>query len=250
MQDSPPTATLKPQSSGFRPIRTPRAFEEIAAQIRAELAAGRLQVGSRLPSERALSEQFGVSRNTLREALRSLEQVGLIRLQKGARGGAFISERGGQAVAIGLMDLYHLGAITPAQLTQARIWLEEVVVREACRLATRQDLDALDKNIGEAAEAAAAGLFELRARKHLDFHRLLTQITGNPILAVVMNGVLDVLAHFISEIGEQENPYVLPSRRRMMKHMRARDADAAVAEMTSLLKRLQRSYLSRVGPSR
>ena len=76
----------------FRAIRSARAFEEIAGQIRAELAAGRLKVGSRLPSERALSEQFGVSRNTLREALRSLEHGGLIRLQKGAAGGAFISE--------------------------------------------------------------------------------------------------------------------------------------------------------------
>lgn len=246
MKDVPPATAVQYHTSGFRPIRTPRAFEEIAAQIRAELAAGRLQVGSRLPSERALSDQFGVSRNTLREALRSLEQVGLIRLQKGARGGAFISERGGDAVAIGLMDLYHLGAITPAQLTQARIWLEEIVVREACRRATQQTLNALDRNIEEAAQAAAAGLFELRARKHLEFHRLLARMTGNPILVIVMNGVLDVLAHFISEIGEQENTYVLPSRRRMMKHMHARDADAAVAEMTSLLKRLQRSYLSKV----
>lgn len=66
----------------FQPIRSTRAFEEIAAQIRTELAEGRLKVGSRLPSERALSERFGVSRNTLREALRSLEHAGLVRLQR------------------------------------------------------------------------------------------------------------------------------------------------------------------------
>lgn len=68
-------------------------------------------MGSRLPSERALAEQFGVSRNTLREALRSLEHAGLVRLQKGATGGAFITEGNGQVITTGLMDMYHLGAI-------------------------------------------------------------------------------------------------------------------------------------------
>ena len=69
----------------FQAIRSARAFEDIAAQIRAELAAGRLKVGSRLPSERALSEQFNVSRNTLREALRSLEHAGLISRSRDAQ---------------------------------------------------------------------------------------------------------------------------------------------------------------------
>ncbi|MEO8655830.1 MAG: FCD domain-containing protein [Ramlibacter sp.] len=230
----------------FRPIRPARAFDEIAAQIRAELAEGRLQVGSRLPSERALSEQFGVSRNTLREALRSLEHAGLIRLQKGAHGGAFISERSGDAIISGLMDMYHLGAIRPAQLTEARIWLEEIIVREACRRATEQDFEALEANVRAAEEATRAGDFALRAEKHLEFHRMLARMTGNPIMVIVMNGVLDVLAHFISQIGQQENPYTVPSRRRLMKHLRERDADRAVAEMTQHLKRLQRTYLSRV----
>ena len=88
----------------------------------------------------------------------------------------------------------------------------------------------------------------MRARKHMEFHRLLARMTGNPVMVLVMDGVLDVLAHFIAKIGEQDNPYVLPSRRRMLKHLQARDAEAAVAEMTSHLKRLQRKYLSRVEP--
>lgn len=248
MQNDPKAAIggSSPSPALFRPIRPARAFEEIATQIRLELAEGRLQVGSRLPSERALSEQFGVSRNTLREALRSLEHAGLIRLQKGAHGGAFISERSGDAIIAGLMDMYHLGAIQPAQLTEARIWLEEIVVREACRRATEQDFEALEANVRDAAEATRAGDFALRARTHLEFHRMLARMTGNPIMVIVMNGVLDVLAHFIGKIGQQDNPYVMPSRHRFLKHFRARDADKAVAEMTMHLKRLQRTYLSRV----
>ena len=82
----PPSPASASAPTAFKPIRSQRAFEEIAEQIRNELVQGRLGVGSRLPSERALAEQFGVSRNTLREALRSLEHAGLLRLQKGATG--------------------------------------------------------------------------------------------------------------------------------------------------------------------
>ena len=230
----------------FQRIRSARAFDEIASQIRDELVGGRLLVGSRLPSERALSEQFGVSRNTLREALRSLEHAGLIRLQKGARGGAFISQHSGEAITTGLMDMYHVGSIQPGQLTEARIWLESIVVREACTRATPADIEMLNRNIDEAQEARRRGNFVDRAQKHIEFHRMLARMTGNPIMVIVMNGVLDVLSHFVQRIGDYDNSYVLPSRRRFMEHFAAGDAEAAVAEMESCLKRLQRSYMSRI----
>ena len=239
MIDAPTTAARA------RPARTPRAFEAIAALIRSELAAGHLAVGSRLPSERALADQFGVSRNTLREALRSLEHAGLVQLHKGAQGGAFIAQRSGQAIATGLQDLFSLGAIQPAQLTEARIWLEAVVVREACRRATPDDVEHLRRNVDETAAAMAAGDFPRRAEKNIEFHRILARMTGNPIMVVVVNGVLDVLREFIRTIGEYPNHHVLPSRRRFIADLERGDADAAVAEMEASLKRLQRSYLSR-----
>ncbi|MDZ7864239.1 FadR/GntR family transcriptional regulator [Acidovorax sp.] len=228
----------------FRAIRSTRAFEEVAAQIREELAKGHLKVGNRLPSERALSEQFGVARNTVREALRSLENAGLVRLQKGASGGAFISEDSGEAITTGMLDLYHLGSIQPAHLTEARIWLEGIIVREACLRATPADLQELQRNIEEAEDAIARGDFGRRAEVHLHFHRILARMTGNPIMVVVMDGVLSVLRRYIESIGEYENAFVLPSRKRFMKFMEARDVDGSVAEMEASLKRLQRSYLS------
>lgn len=248
MPTSRKTASSADGTTGFQAIRSARAFEEIATQIRAELAAGRLKVGSRLPSERALSEQFGVSRNTLREALRSLENAGLIRLQKGASGGAFISERSGEAVVTGLMDLYHIGKIGPAQLTQARIWVESLIVREACQRATPEDLAELHANIDAAQAAETAGDFDLRAKTHMDFHRILARMTGNLIMVVMMDALLTVLLHFILSIGEKDNPYTLPSRRRFMKHMEEGNVDAAVSEMETMLKRLEKSYLSRLQP--
>ena len=74
----------------------------------------------------------------------------------------------------------------------------------------------------------------------------MARMTGNPIMVIVMQGVLDVLAMFIRSIGPYENEFVIPSRRRFLKHVVAGDADAAVRKMERCLLRLQRNYLSRL----
>lgn len=229
----------------FHPIQTSRAFEEIAEQIRRELVARRLRAGDRLPPERELAVLFGVSRNTLREALRSLENAGLLRLQKGAWGGAFVRESTGDAIVAGLRDMFHLGAIAPEHLTEARVMIETIAVRAACERATREDLDALSANIAAAAKASRekAGFYD-QAAIHLDFHRILARATKNPVMVIVMEALLDVMHHFIRAIGQTRNPWVLPSRRRFMKHFAARNSDAAAAEMENHLERLNRYYLS------
>jgi GntR family transcriptional regulator, transcriptional repressor for pyruvate dehydrogenase complex len=229
----------------FRRIKNQRAFEEIAEQIRQELAAGRLRAGDRLPPERALAEQFGVSRNTLREALRSLENAGLLRLQKGATGGAFIRESSGDAIIMGLRDMFHLGAVRPEHLTEARVMIESIAVRVACERATVKDIEELNANIAAAEKAARDKIsFYAQAAIHLDFHRVIARATKNLVMVIVMEALIDVMQHFIRAIGQQRNPWVLPSRRRFMKHFEAGEADAAVAEMEQHLERLNRYYLS------
>ena len=228
----------------FIAITPHRAFEEIADQIRGMVAAGRLRPGDRLPPERELAATFRVSRNTLREALRALELAGMIESRKGATGGAFVRSGNLQVVVGGMRDLYHLGAITPEHLTEARIWLSEMVVRVVCERATEADFDALQANIDAMARADAAGDFDERQRLNRDFHLILAQATRNPIVAITMEGVMAVLGQFIAQIGPGSNPFTLPSRERFMRHLRARDGDAAVAEMAQFLKRMQRSYLA------
>ena len=230
-------------SLGFEPIAPSRAFEEIAAQIRELVATGRLKPGDRLPAERDLSAKFKVSRNTLREALRALELSGMIELRKGAAGGAFVLPGSSGVVVNGLRDLYHLGAIKPEHLTEARVWLSDIVVRVACERLTEEDLQALEENVVLAAKATKAGNFQERADLHREFHNLLAVATRNPIIQITMEGVMEVMREFVKAIGPSDNTYTLPSRRRLLKHLRARDADAAVAEMNKFLERLQANYM-------
>lgn len=228
----------------FSAITPHRAFEEIADQIRGMVAAGRLRPGDRLPPERELAATFRVSRNTLREALRALELAGMIESRKGATGGAFVRSGNPQVVVGGMRDLYHLGAITPEHLTEARIWFSDMVVRVVCERATEADFEALQANIDAMARADAAGDFDERQRLNREFHLILARATRNPIVAITMEGVMAVLGQFIAQIGPGSNPFTLPSRERFMRYLRARDANAAVAEMAQFLKRMQRSYLA------
>jgi len=234
----------------FKPIEGRRAFEEIAAQIRGELARRHLRAGDRLPAERRLAEQFHVSRNTLREALRSLEIAGLVELKKGAAGGAFIREGGGDAAVAGLADLYHLGAIRPQHLTEARIVIGTEVARLACARRTNEDLAALTANVEAAEAATAAGDVERRAEVNYEFHRLLARAARNPVLTVITDALMEMTRHFVDRVGYMPNRYVMPSRRRLLAHLRAKDGEAAAAEMASMLKRLQRFHLAAVGRKR
>ncbi len=96
----------------------------------------------------------------------------------------------------------------------------------------------------QAEEATARGDFLRRATIHIDFHRILARMSGNPVMVVMMDGLLTVLRHFVESLGEYDNAFVLPSRRRFLKLMEARDAAGAVAEMESSLKKVQREYLA------
>lgn len=234
--------------TGFRRVQVARAFDDIAGQIRGELSEGRLRAGDRLPPERELASQFGVSRNTLREALRSLEISGLITLRKGASGGAFVKDSNGEAVVTSIRDMFTLGAVTPAQITESRIWIESAIVRAACERHTVSDIETLKANIAAAAEAIRRKDFYARAEAHLEFHMILGRITRNPIMEIVMEALIGVMRQFIHTIGpQQDSDYVLPSRRRFMRHLKARDSEAAVDEMERHLKRVNRNYLALLG---
>ena len=238
-------------ATSFRQAQPARAFEDITGQIRAELTEGRLCAGDRLPAERELAVQFGVSRNTIREALRSLENSGLITLRKGATGGAFVRDGNGDVVVAGIRDMLTLGALTPGEITEARIWIEQAVVRAACQRHTAADVAALEANLVTAADAIGRQDFYARAEAHLEFHMILARATRNPMMEVVMEALIGVMRGFIRKIGPgRVGDYVLSSRRRFMRQLVARDEVAAVAEMERHLKRVNRNYLAQLDAGR
>lgn len=237
--DADTEAEAAPQ---FKRVQVDRAADHIARQIREEISQGRLKPGAKLPAERTLAAELGVSRNTLREAVRSLEQAGLVQLRKGAHGGIFVREDNSGFLALGLLDLYRLGGITPRQLIEAHIWIVPVLVREACRRATPQDIAQLEHNLDAAEQAAARGEFERKFLLNHEFQRQLARLTGNPVMEVLVDGMMQVLVEFIVRIGPRDNAYILSARRRFLAHFAQGDAAAAASEMTQSLQSFLDNY--------
>jgi DNA-binding FadR family transcriptional regulator len=233
------------EDQSFTRVHTTRVFEEIALQIRVRLATGRLRPGDRLPSERDLAQQLGVGRNSVREALRALEVSGILQLHKGGNGGAFIAQPTGDVVISAMRDMYQLGAITPEQFTEARIGLTEQVVRLACERLTDDDLAQLEANVEAATRASERNDYVSRARIALEFHQILSRATRNPLLVAMTAGMLQIMERFIDHLGAPSGPYVLPSRKAFLRHLRQRNAAAASAEMAKLLHRVHSYYLSK-----
>src|SRR5437764_7569827 len=124
----------------FAPVAVARASSAISEQIRNAIISGRIKAGDRLSPERELAEQFGVSRVTVRDALRSLEAMGLIQVKVGARGGAFVTAPTGSKVAQTMSDMMVMSATTPEDIGEARRIVELGPVTPARARATGEDI--------------------------------------------------------------------------------------------------------------
>src|SRR5215208_5565279 len=125
----------------FAPVTVARASSSIADQIRAAILGGRLEQGQRLPPERELAEQFGVSRVTVRDALRTLEAMGLIEVRVGARGGAFVTAPTGAHVAQAMSDMMLMAVISPEDIVESRLIVELGTITLACARAAEEDFE-------------------------------------------------------------------------------------------------------------
>ena len=235
---APPSARPAPT---FEPIHTRRAFEEVCDRIRAQIAAGTLRPGDKLPAERDLAVQFGVGRNALREALRSLEIAGIVRLQKGAKGGAFIQSGNASRMNEVVRDMLSLGSISVAELTEARMHIQDLVVRLACERATRADLDALAANVDRTEQVTAAGKYLDRVECSREFYGLLVEAAHNQVLAMIVRSITDILMQFVYTRvagGGKPQPRLVEKRRAFLAALRARDPELAT--------RLMRNHLASV----
>lgn len=230
--------TLSNGRSGptFDTVRTSRVFEEICERIRDQLATGALKPGDKLPAERELAKQFGVGRNALREALRSLENAGVVGLEKGAKGGAFIREGNPATITLAMTDLINLGSISMDELTEARILILEFVVHRACLRATESDFDVLKENIDRTEALSGSDMSDERMDATAEFYKLLAKSTGNRLVSIIVDSMTDILRSFVrTGTGGKKLEGLIESRRRLLRHLRARDAESAAREMTQQL---------------
>src|SRR3989344_5332046 len=144
-----------------------------------------------------------------------------------------------------LAAILHLGAIGPDDLTEARIGIMDLVVRTACSRISEEQISELEANIDATSQAYSNEDFPAIVRLTSAFHILLAKSTRNAILLANVEGLQEIVRLFLAAIGPVDMVNVIPSRRRFLKHVRNRDADAASAEMARMLDRVQKNYFFR-----
>lgn len=226
------------EKPNFAPIKTQRAFEVICEQIRAQLAAGTLKAGDKLPAERELAAEFQVGRNALREALRSLEVAGIIRNVKGVKGGAFIQSAEPDRIVQAMQDYVHLGNISLDELTEARLAIQDIIVRLACERAVESDFLELEAIASRTREETSV---EARYQCAVAYYAVLARATKNRMFGIFVNSLSAILHEFVQGPDyETLQASLIESRFKLVRHLRAREADAAAIEMRKHLERVHR----------
>lgn len=178
----------------FKQIKKTRLYEEVADQIQNAIFEGELKPGDSLPSERVLCKTFGVGRQAVREALRTLSVMGLIEISSGAKG-SVVKEVGitqyMEAVREQLSLMYRVEKKTILDLMEVRKYIELGISQLAAQNADEAEIEDLEHLIGEmeACNHDIHAYFPLG----VEFHRKLALATKNQVFYLIWNILYDIL---------------------------------------------------------
>ena len=178
----------------FSPLEKKRYSEQVAQLIQEKILRDKLEKGARLPTERELAQEFQVSRTVIREALRELEVSGLIKIKKGHTGGIFIADAYHKPLRNSLKNLVSSGKVTVDQIFDVRLLIEPHIAMLAARRAKKEDIERLQALMKDSAQHQDDP--NILKQNNLKFHLLLGKASGNPILSMLIESVIEILVEF------------------------------------------------------
>jgi DNA-binding FadR family transcriptional regulator len=219
----------------LEPIVSQRLYQQVADSIRKQIQSGSMPPGSRLPSEKLLAQQLGVSRPTVREAMIALEIAGLVEIRTGS--GSYVRHR--DTIAAPSVDT----GPGPIELLNARILIEGEIAAEAAQRATPEDLVEIAQTLTEMESIIARGEHSRSADQ--DFHVSIARASGNDVLASIVGelwaGMFSPLFHQFSERTRlvRRQDAALNEHRAIYAALRTHDAIGARAAMRHHLMQVQ-----------
>jgi DNA-binding FadR family transcriptional regulator len=203
------------EESTWQPIKRLRAHEQVLAQVEEHILRGRLRSGDRLPGERALAELLGVSRPSVREALRVLEFMGIVTIGwgSGSDAGAVLSNGSSEALSNILRLHLALANYELEDVVEARTLIERAAARAAAQRATGTDLAELRQRLALMENPD----LEVQQFNRLDteFHVRICQASGNALLGELMQALRDAVEREMVAAFEG-----LPDWRHVAAHLR------------------------------
>jgi len=181
----------------LKPIKTGRLADMVTDQLKQSLFEGEYLEGERLPSEHELMEIFGVSRIVVREAIRNLEQSGLLEIKRGPAGGAFVRSMKHDAISSLVRDTLKLGRTSVAEMMEVRLHIEPIVAGLAAKRCTPEDIEMLEKGIGNMPKVKSGDRY---VAWNVDFHRLVAKASHNSMYDLIVNILMDITLELILSI--------------------------------------------------
>ena len=212
-------------------VRSPKLAHLVAEQLRTDIATGKIAPGDTLPSEAQLLDQFGISRPTLREALRVLEAETLIQLGRGSRTGARVLGPSIKAIAQRSALYLAVEATTMGELHEVRSLLEPPIVTVLASRPRKEFVRSLQECVARQAAALQAADYGSVLTGINEYHDLLIGLSENK--------ALNLLAGILHQISSRLHPHVLlVADRRNQRQVFAKRCAAAVEayrELTRLI---------------
>jgi GntR family transcriptional regulator, transcriptional repressor for pyruvate dehydrogenase complex len=214
-----------------------RYSEQVIETIRAKILSTDLKIGDRLPGEKELIAQFNVSRTVVREAIRVLEESGLVEIKKGRGGGVFVTGILQKPISTSFRNLIEHGTINMKDLLDVRFLIEPHIASLVVANATTDDLDALQAIVDNA--ESHKGNVDLLRQDNIEFHALLARATGNPVLSIIGESIIRLLDEMTQKIKSQGGKDHINLHKQLLGLIRegkASEAKALITHDISMLK--------------
>jgi len=192
----------------FQAAKQTKVFQDVVEQIQEAIFDGRLETGQILPAERELKAMLNVSRGTLREALRVLEQKGLIEIKLGVGGGSVVKAVDTEQISESLGLLIRSQKVSLNHLAQFREDVEGIIAAHAAQLRSKKDIKKLKQLQAEALQCVDGGQSQRNAFITIDkqIHMTMAEITGNPIYISVLHSIHDNIHRYYDRFLSMEDP--------------------------------------------
>lgn len=222
----------------FRVIERKRVSDVVVDQIKQLLLDSKLNIGDRLPPERQLAKQLGVSRVPVREALFSLSNSGFLKIKRGAGGGIFVAEPSIEPYAEFFTLMLQMGKASVQDLTEARLFLEPNVARLATERATSEDLKNIDESISEYEKRVSQDA--PRSLGDMTFHVRVAEASKNIVMVLTIKGLMGLLYKTVKDLGlsREDKQKSVNTHRKIFEAMRASDSRSASELMAEHVKEM------------
>ena len=192
----------------FQAAKQIKVFQDVVEQIQEAILDGRLTAGQTLPAERELKEMFSISRGTLREALRVLEQKGLIEIRLGVGGGSVVKAVDTDQISESLGLLIRSQQVSLNHLAQFREDVEGIVAGHAAENHTAEDIHKLKELLQNASRCLKKGPSQRNAFIDIDkrIHLTMARITGNPVYISVLHSIHDNIHRYYDRFLSMDIP--------------------------------------------